>query len=80
MNSWVFFLIAVLLVGAVLFRPKERFQPEFLDKSNVRRTLATIDSSYAQRTNHAVPAAYPMEPIQGVQSPFQVNQYKAYIL
>lgn len=79
MNKWIFFVGALVLVGLVLWNTTERFQPEFLDKSGVRRTLQTIDSSYAQQTNHMTPPSYSMGPIQGTASPFQVNQYKAYI-
>jgi hypothetical protein len=42
--------------------------------------VATEDSSYAQRTNHFDPAPYTMGPIQGMETPFQVNQYRSYVV
>ena len=72
-------LLVALLVLAVSVLPKERFQPEFLDKTQVRRTVSHEDSSYYQATNHVTPAPYSMGPIVGMESPFQVNQYRAYI-
>jgi hypothetical protein len=81
MNPILLFVAALLIVWIVLqtFGPREKFQPEFLDTTQVTRTIAAEDSSYAQRTNHATPAQYNMGPIAGVQSPWQVNQYRSYI-
>ncbi len=80
MTATLFLIAAAVLLGLVIFmKPKEKFQPEFLDKAQVAKTVAVEDSSYFQRTNHADPAPYSMGPIAGVESPFQVNQYKAYI-
>lgn len=74
------FALSLLLLGAVLvMSSKERFQPEFLDKTQVRQTVRNEDSSYAQTTNHMPYAPYSMGPIQGMETPFQVNQYKAYL-
>jgi hypothetical protein len=74
-------LLALVLALIVLYiaLPRERFQPEFLDKSQVDKTVAVENSSYAQVTNHADPAPYSMGPIQGLQTPFRVNQYRAYV-
>ena len=74
-------LLALLVALVFLYfaLPRERFQPEFLDKTQVDKTVATENSSYAQRTNHMDPAPYSMGPVQGFQTPFQVNQYKAYL-
>jgi hypothetical protein len=69
--------LAVLVLYFVL--PRERFQPEFLDKTQVDKTVAVENSSYAQVTNHADPAPYFMGPVQGMQTPFRVNQYRAYV-
>jgi hypothetical protein len=80
MNPLAFLVIAIVFLGLILLmRPKERFQPEFLDKSQVQKTVAVEDSSYSQTTNHADPAPYSMGPIQGVETPFQVNQYRAFV-
>lgn len=70
----------MVVVGLVLFSSRERFQPEFLDKTQVDKTVAVQNSSYAQQTNHMRPHAADIGPIQGMETPFQVNQYKAYTL
>lgn len=70
---------ALLVLAVVLYLGRERFQPEFLDKRQVQTTVARENSSYEQMTNHMDPAPVAMGPIQGMQTPFQVNQYKAYI-
>lgn len=80
MTPLLYLLIAVVLLTVVLVGvPKEKFQPEFLDKRQVATTVAMEDSSFAQRTNHVHQAPYSMGPLQGMETPFQVNQYKAYI-
>jgi hypothetical protein len=70
---------ALILLGFVLWKNTERFQPEFIDKRQVLKTVGVEDSSYAQQTNHMDLAGYSMGPIAGTPSPFQVNQYRAYI-
>ena len=74
-------LLALLVALVFLYFaiPRETFQPEFLDKTQVDKTIATENSSYAQRTNHMDPAPYSMGAVQGVETPFQVNQYQAYV-
>jgi len=74
-------LLALFAALVVLYFaiPREKFQPEFLDKTQVDKTVSTENSSYAQQTNHMTPAPYSMGPVQGFQTPFQVNQYKAYL-
>lgn len=57
----------------------EKFQPEFLDKTQVRKTVSTENSSYAQTTNHVQPAPYNMGSIEGIPTVFQVNQYRAFV-
>ena len=79
MKGPLLFVGALLLLGFVLMKNTERFQPEFLDKKQVMRTVGTENSSYEQMTNHMNLAGYSMGPIEGSQSPFQVNQYRAYI-
>lgn len=79
MTPILFLMTALLVLGVVLWASRERFQPEFLDKAQVRKTVASEDSHYAQVTNHMPPAPAHMGPISGMASPFQVNQYKAYI-
>jgi hypothetical protein len=81
MSVYIWFALALLAVFLVMrVSVQEKFQPEFLDKTQVRKTVAVEDSSYAQRTNHLDPAPYSMGPIQGVETPFQVNQYRSYVV
>lgn len=81
MNPTIYFVVAIILLLLVVVGiPKERFQPEFLDKRQVQKTVSAEDSSYAQRTNHMSHAPYSMGPIQGMETPFQVNQYRAYVV
>jgi hypothetical protein len=79
MNATLLFVGALILLGFVLWKNTERFQPEFLDKRQVDKTVAVERSSYAQQTNHMGMGSYSMGPIAGAPSPFQVNQYRAYI-
>ena len=79
MNSWVYLIAGMILVGLVLFSSRERFQPEFLDKSQVQKTVSVQRSSYEQRTNHIDPAPYSIGPATGMETPFQVNQYRAFV-
>lgn len=81
MNPTIYFVVAIVLLLLVMVGlPKERFQPEFLDKRQDDKTMAVEDSSYAQQTNHMSYAPYSMGPIQGMETPFQVNQYRAYVV
>jgi hypothetical protein len=79
MKGPLLFVSALLVLGFVLLKNTERFQPEFLDKAQVQKTVRVEDSSYEQMTNHMNLAGASMGPIDGTQSPFQVNQYRAYI-
>lgn len=79
MNPTVYLLVAMVALAFVLYVTRERFQPEFLDKRQVQKTVALENSSYAQQTNHMQFAPAIMGPIQGMATPFQVNQYKAYV-
>lgn len=75
----LYLLVALAVLALVLYTTRERFQPEFLDKRQVQTTVAREDSSYNQQTNHMNPSPYDMGPVSGMQTPFQVNQYKAYV-
>jgi hypothetical protein len=79
MKPWLLLLGAIVLLGFVLMNSREKFQPEFLDKSQVRRTVAAEDSHYEQYTNHMSPSPASMGPIAGMETPFRVNQYKAFV-
>ena len=45
----------------------------------IQRTDATIDSSYAQRTNHMPAPVVVSPPLEGIETAFQVNAYRAYV-
>lgn len=79
MTKWLWLVGGLLLVALVMMKRTERFQPEFLDKAQVRKTIAVENSSYTQTTNHADFAPYSMAPIAGVETPFRVNQYTSYV-
>ena len=79
MKPWLLLVGALLVVGFVVMNTTEKFQPEFLDRTQIARTIAAEDSSYDQRTNHLDPAPYPAGPIPGIQTPFRVNQYTSFI-
>jgi hypothetical protein len=78
-SPWLFLVVGLLLVGMVLWKTTEKFQPEFLDRTQIAKTIAVEDSSFDQRTNHMDPSPFSMGPIEGTQTPFQVNQYRAYV-
>lgn len=81
MSPYIWFALALLVLFLVMrVSVQEKFQPEFLDKTQVRKTVAVEDSSYAQRTNHIDPAPFDMGPVQGMETPFQVNQYRSYVV
>lgn len=80
MKPWIFLVIAVVVIAYILLaQPFARPTPQFEDRRQVVRTVATEDSSYAQTTNHMSYGPVRMGPIQGMETPFQVNQYKAYV-
>lgn len=79
MKPTTLLLAGLAVLALVLYLGRERFQPEFLDKSQVQTTVARENSSYAQQTNHMDPAPVAMGPVQGMETPFQVNQYRAYV-
>lgn len=80
MTKWLLLIAALLAIALVMMKTTERFQPEFLDKSQVRKTVAVEDSSYGQRTNHMDNAPFSMGPIAGIETPFRVNQYTSYVV
>jgi hypothetical protein len=79
MNPTIWLVIGMFAMIFVLYFTRERFQPEFLDKRQVARTVETEFSHYDQTTNHMIPSPASMGPLSGMQTPFQVNQYKAYV-
>lgn len=79
MNPIVFLLVALVALALVLYYSRERFSLEFNDYTQEKQTRAHEDSSYSQETNHMQFAPANMGPIRGMETPFQVNQYKAYV-
>lgn len=73
-------IVGIIVLWGILSRNLEPFVPEFLDQSNVKRTAQTRDSSYEQRTNHALPVEGPEVPIQGVPSSYRVNSYNSFVI
>jgi hypothetical protein len=49
------------------------------DKVQTAQTISTEDSSYAQRTNSMPPPPVVSPPLTGQPTPFQVNQWNAYV-
>jgi hypothetical protein len=76
-TTWIYLIAGLILVGFIVFYGRERFQPEFLDKSQVQKTVSVEHSSYNQTTNHLRPDVSSIPGSQGVPTPFQVNQYTA---
>ena len=79
MKSTTLLVVGLFVLMLVLYLGRERFQPEFLDKSQVQKTVSTELSSYAQQTNHMDPAPAALGAPSGMQTPFQVNAYKSYV-
>lgn len=80
MKQWILLVVALLVAGYVLKKyMTEKFQPEFLDRTQIAKTIAAEDSSYDQQTNHMNPSPFSMGPILGSETPFRVNQYTAYV-
>lgn len=79
MKPTTLLVVALLVLMVVLYAGRERFQPEFLDKAQVRKTVSSELSSYAQQTNHMDASPVNIGPVQGMQTPFQVNQYSSYV-
>jgi hypothetical protein len=81
MKNVLLLVAAVIVLGLAVRKLTEGFgtQPEMLDKRGVVKTILTEDSSYEQSTNHLRPTMASFGPVEGTPSPFQVNQYRAYI-
>jgi hypothetical protein len=80
MKPWLLFLVALVVLGLIVFKTTEKFQPEFLDRTQIAKTIAVEDSSFDQRTNHMDPAPFSLGPLQGTETPFRVNQYTSYMV
>lgn len=70
----------VVVLAAVSYFSREHYVPEFLDQTNVKRTQEKSVSSYDQSTNAVkIDGHFDAPPIQGMESPFRVNQFNSYI-
>jgi|LauGreDrversion4_2_1035121.scaffolds.fasta_scaffold72651_2 hypothetical protein len=73
-------MVAIGLAWSTFFSSEaKRPDPEFKDMRGVVRTDTTMDSSYAQRTNHMPAPAVKSPPLEGMETPFQVNAYRAFL-
>jgi hypothetical protein len=79
MTKWLLLAAAFLVVVLIMMKTTERFQPEFLDRTQIARTIAVQDSSYDQQTNHLNPIPVQRESLHGIETPFRVNQYTSYV-
>jgi hypothetical protein len=79
MKYWLLLAAALLVIVLVMLKSKERFQPEFLDRTQIAKTIAVEDSSYDQKTNHMNPTPFALGAIAGIETPFRVNQYTSYV-
>jgi hypothetical protein len=79
MKPWILLVGALVLIGFVMMNTREKFQPEFLDRTQIAKTIAVEDSSFDQHTNHLDPAPVSMGPIKGMETPFRVNQYTSFM-
>jgi hypothetical protein len=71
---WILLALAVLFsYGCV-----EHFT-SLQDTSQRERTDAVKKSSFAQQTNHSIPQTGQYAPIQGIETPFRVNKWNAYL-
>jgi hypothetical protein len=71
-----FALVSWSIFGKETFKDIEYYGG---NTTQVSRTIAKEDSSYEQSTNSMPPPPVNSPPITGRQTPFQVNQYTAYM-
>jgi len=74
--------IGLVLVSWSLFGKESFAQIEYYggNTTQVSRTIAKEDSSYEQTTNSMPQPPITSPPIIGRETPFQVNQYTAYVV
>lgn len=69
-------ILGLVVAGALVWLAVSR------SSHTVARTVTMKQepaSSYEQKTNHLPTPRYDMGPVPGVESPFRVNMYQAYI-
>lgn len=73
--------VAAIILSLVMSN-KEKFENiDYYGGDQVQKnqTISTEDSSYAQRTNSMPPPPVVSPPLTGQPTPFQVNQWTAYV-
>jgi len=78
--SWIALAVAVIVVLAMLTKTWEPFALEFVDNTNMQRTDANKDSSYAQVTNNVKPPSdLGIPAVTGMETPFRVNLFNSFV-
>jgi hypothetical protein len=71
-------VLAVIVCYGCICGYSEHFS-RFEDTTNRKRTEKLVNSYFKQETNHVRPADKFNAPIHGVETPFRVNMFHAYL-
>lgn len=77
--AYVWLMIAVMIVGGMLWTSREGFIPT-VDTAQEDRTKATSDSSYRQETNNFSPTPVQFPPMLGVTGKDRVNLWQGVVV
>lgn len=78
--SWIALGVAVIVVLAMVTKTWEPFALELVDSTNVKRTDANKESSYAQVTNNVKPPSdLGIPPVSGIETSFRVNMFNSFV-
>ena len=78
--SWIALGVAVIVVLAMVTKTWEPFALELVDSTNVKRTDANKESSYAQVTNNVKPPSdLDISPVSGIETSFRVNMFNSFV-
>jgi len=78
--SWIALGVAVIVVLAMMTKTWEPFALELVDNTNMQRTDANKDSSYAQVTNNVKPPSdLGLPPLPGIETSFRVNMFNSFV-
>jgi hypothetical protein len=78
--SWIALGVAVIVVLAMMTKTWEPFALELVDNTNMQRTDANKDSSYAQVTNNVKPPSdLGLPPLSGIETSFRVNMFNSFV-
>lgn len=77
--AYLWLMIAVMIVGGLLWTSREGFIPT-ADTAQEDRTKATSDSSYRQETNNFSPTPVQFGPMLGVPGKDQINQWQGVVV